>query len=221
MSDSPCSIPETNILNHISINNLLKKESETSEGYFSLGDPSRASLGSQRIFNSFPDDFLNLGRKGRWYRRDGAHCPPAAQGPPHSPTGRLTPSLRPRGLGWKNVRMGRKTWTAMLPCLSPAGEEEMNGVSEQEQHGPRHVWADRVPTQESTCPTSVPTPRCWHGLGPMDQDTGCHFTGWVRRNHCCQACHGLQIREHSLTTFCPKQRPSERFREQVWPLCPY
>ena len=62
-----------------------------------------------------------------------------------------------------------KTWTEVLPCLSPAGEEEMNGVSEQEQHGPRHVWADRVPTQESTCPTSVPTPR-WtrtrpHGPG--------------------------------------------------------
>lgn len=114
--------------------------------------------------------------------------------------------------------MGTKSWTEVPPCPSPAGEEEMNGGSEQEQHGPRHVWAVRVPTQESTCPSSVPTWRGWHGLGPMGQDTRCHFTGWVCGSHLCKAHHRLQMRKHSLTTFCPKQHHPERFTEQVWPL---
>ena len=86
---------------------------------------------------------------------------------------------------------------------------------------PIHVWADRVPAQESTCPTSVPAPRGWHGLGPVAQDTCCQLTGWVCRNRFCKAHHGLQIREQLLTTFCLKQRPLERFAEQVWLLCPY
>ena len=43
---------------------------------------------------------------------------------PHPPEG--SPLLSIQGLGWKNVRMGTQTWTEVLPCPSPAGEEEMN-----------------------------------------------------------------------------------------------
>lgn len=46
----------------------------------------------------------------------------------HPPEG--SPLLHTQGLRWKNVRMGTKTWTEVLPCPSPAGEEEMNRGSQ-------------------------------------------------------------------------------------------
>ena len=91
---------------------------------FSLGDPSRANLGSQGIFNSFPDDFLNLGRKGRWYRRDGAHCLPEAQGPPYSPIRRLTPSLHPGGLAGRMSGWGRRPGLRCFPACLLQGKKK-------------------------------------------------------------------------------------------------